>query len=196
MTSNNVPLFPVHSVLFPGATLSLRIFEPRYTEMISDCVKNEKGFGVCLISEGDEVGLAAISHEVGTIAYVIDWHMRKDDILGVVVRGKQRFKINRQAVASNQLLSAEIELIKPEVHIEVPVELKHLIDVLEEQISQAPKKYEASDLKYDDASWVGFRLAELLPLRLSQKQYFLELDDPLLRLERLDDVLEHIEFLS
>jgi len=196
VTTANVPLFPVHSVLFPGATLSLRIFEPRYTDMISQCVKNNTGFGICLITEGNEVGLAAMSHEVGTLANVVDWHMRKDDILGVVVLGNDRFKINHQTVAANQLLSADIEILKPEQSTAIPDELKHLVDLLKDRMNHSSKKYEDSELRFDDASWVGFRLAELLPLRLAQKQYFLELDDPLLRLERLDDVLEHIELLG
>lgn len=196
MITANVPLFPVHSVLFPGATLSLRIFEPRYTDMISKCVKNSTGFGICLISEGNEVGLAAMSHEVGTMANVVDWHMRKDDILGVVVLGNERFKISHQTIAANQLLSADVEILKPEQRIEIPDELIHLVDLLKERMDQSAKKYEDSELKFDDATWVGFRLAEILPLRLAQKQYFLELDDPLLRLERLDDVLEHIELLG
>ena len=196
MTTNKLPLFPVHSVLFPDSTLSLKIFEPRYTEMVSQCVKNETGFGVCLISEGNEVGQAALSHEVGTIAYVIDWHMRQDDILGIVVRGSERFKIIKQSVAANQLLSAEIELFKEESRVSVPDNLKHLVDLLEEKILQTPARFKDAELKFDEASWVGFRLAELLPLRLAQKQYFLELDDPLLRLERLDDILEHLEYLN
>ena len=196
MTIENMPLFPVHSVLFPGASLSLRIFEPRYTQMVSACVKNNTRFGICLISEGSEVGHAAMSHEIGTLASIVDWHMRRDDLLGVVVQGNERFKIGRQSVAQNQLLTADVELIKAEELHVVPEEYKHLVNLLKERIIQSGKEYEEKALHFNDASWVGFRLSELLPLRLSQKQYFLELDDPLIRLERLDDVLEHIELLS
>lgn len=194
MSNLTIPLFPLHTVLFPGAVLPLRIFEPRYTDMISRCMKTDSGFGVCLIREGNEVGPAASTHEVGCIVKVIDWHMRKDDMLGIVVKAEQRFRINQQSVASDQLLSAEVDLLDEEMNIPIPSSLMHLAKILEDKMFEMPEKFEDLDLDFQSATWVGYRLAEILPLRLPQKQYFLELTDPIIRLERLDDVLEQIEF--
>lgn len=193
MQSEQIPIFPLHTVLFPGGPLPLRVFEPRYTDMISKCLKSNHGFGVCLIREGNETGPAATSHEVGTIAKIEDWHMRRDGLLGIEVKGERKFHIKRQSIASDQLLTAEIEYLNEEPVIEVPPEFMELVDLLEERVAQMGKRYSKTELKFTDASWVGYRLAELLPLRLSQKQYFLQLEEPLRRLEHLSDVLQHLD---
>lgn len=193
MTTEEIPIFPLHTVLYPGGPLSLRVFEPRYTDMISQCLKGDHGFGVCLIREGDETGVAASSHEIGTIAQIEDWHMRKDGLLGIDVKGERKICIKSQSVASNQLLIAEVEYLKEEPAIEVPPEFIDLVDLLEERISQLGKRYSNVKVNFTDAAWVGYRLAEVLPLRLSQKQYFLQMEQPLRRLEHLSDVLQHLD---
>ncbi len=188
-----IPIFPLHTVLFPGGPLPLRVFEPRYTDMISQCLKSGHGFGICLIREGNETGAAAATHEVGTVAQIEDWHMRRDGLLGIEVKGDKKFTMKNMSVAANQLLSADIEYVDDEPVIEVPPEYLNLVDLLEERIAQMGKRYVKTDLKFSDASWVSYRLAEVLPLRLSQKQYFLQLDAPLQRLEHLSDVLQHLD---
>lgn len=183
-------------MLFPGAPLPLRIFEARYTDMISQCLKAEIGFGVCLITEGKEVGGLASTHGVGTLASIQDWHMRRDGLLGIVAKGEKRFHVNKQNVEDNNLMFAEVEYFEDEIQKSIPSEYDGLIEILEDRLSQLESRFEKEKTYYDDASWVGFRLAELLPLRLSQKQYFLQLSDPMQRLERLDDVLQHIDISS
>src|SRR3569623_1408701 len=126
-----LPLFPLISVLFPGGVLPLRIFEPRYMEVVSVCMKEQSGFGVSLILSGKEVGEAATTYEVGTLVNIIDWDQRVDRLAGIHA----------------------------------------------EQASH-----------YEDAVWVSGRLAELLPIGLPQKQYLLQMDDPLERLTRLCDM--------
>ena len=86
-----LPLFPLHTVLFPGGLLPLRIFESRYLDMISDCLRNDRGFGVCLISAGREVGDGAECFDVGTLARIQDWDSTPDGLLGIIARGEQRF---------------------------------------------------------------------------------------------------------
>jgi len=193
VTVSHIPLFPLHTVLFPGGPLPLRVFEPRYTDMISQCLKSGHGFGVCLIREGTETGPAAASHDVGTIAQIEDWHMRRDGLLGIEVKGDKKFMTKNLSVASNQLLTAEIEYLADEPLLEVPPEYMNLVDLLEGRISQMGKRYAKTELKFSDASWVSYRLAEVLPLRLSQKQYFLQLEEPMQRLEHLNDVLQHLD---
>jgi len=194
LISARIPIFPLHTVLFPGGPLPLRIFEVRYTDMITQCLKSNIGFGVCLITEGKEVGGVACTHEIGTLASIQDWHMRKDGLLGIVVKGEKRFRVKKQNIEDNNLMFAEVEYFEEDVlDKSIPTEYGDLVDMLEDRMSQVGSRYTNLKNNYFDASWVGFRLAELLPLRLSQKQYFLQLSDPIQRLERLGDVLQHID---
>ena len=193
MSAVEIPIFPLNTVLFPNSYLPLRIFEPRYTDMISHCMKTGTGFGVCLIRDGKEVGPAADFHEVGTLARIVDFNMQKDGILGVMVQGESRFRVLNYNIAKDQLITAEIEYFDKEPTVAVPDEFHDLVRVVEQRI---PEKQLSKDdhLRFNnDASWLGFRLAEVLPLRLSQKQYFLQLHEPLLRLERIEDAMSHIE---
>ena len=188
-----IPVFPLHSVLFPDGKLPLRVFEPRYTDMISQCLKENIGFGICLIREGSEVGQAAAIHEVGTLASIIDWHMRKDGLLGVIVKGEKRFRIKNLSVAKNQLITADVEYYDDEPLTKVPDDYLDLVEFVEEKMARLNRNINNIELDLSDASCLSFRLAELLPLRLSQKQYFLQLNEPLLRLERIDDVLQQLD---
>ncbi|MEK6749570.1 MAG: LON peptidase substrate-binding domain-containing protein [Pseudomonadota bacterium] len=193
MSEVKLPLFPLHTVLFPDGPLPLRVFEPRYLDMISDCLRKGGDFGISLIREGSEIGKAASTHEIGTIAHIHDWHMRHDGLLGVTVRGGERFRIVREHVQTNQLVVADVELFAPETVMDVPQEYLALGDLTRRLISQISFRYMDFPKRFGDASWLGFRLAELLPIKLSQKQYFLQLTDPVLRLERLGAVLEQLE---
>jgi len=188
-----IPLFPLNTVLFPGGAVPLRIFEPRYLDMVSHCLKNEKGFGVCLISEGREVGNAARTFEVGTLVYISYWNKLPDGLLGITVRGDQRFRIISQEVRPNQLTVAEVEYMPREPENHVPSNHLPMVDLLRKIMDQMDYPYANLPRNYEDAAWVGYRLAELLPIPLTQKQYFLQLDDPLQRLERLSTVLSNLD---
>lgn len=190
---SSLPIVPLHAVLFPGGPLPLRIFEPRYLDMVSRCMKEDSPFGICLISEGNEVGKVATPHEVGTIAKIEDWHMGNDGILGITVSGTQRYRINTSRVQGNKLTLADVSLFDEEPQITLPREYHELVTLLRGTIDREYDRYEKYPIKFEDATWVGNRLAELLPLKLSQKQYFLQLEDPLLRLERISAVLDHLD---
>lgn len=185
-----IPLFPLHTVLFPGGPLPLRIFETRYIDMVSRCMKQGGGFGVCLIQSGEEIGAAASTYDVGTLTRITDWHMRHDGLLGITTCGEQRFRIISGEVQPDQLTVAHVELIADAEARDVPVDYLPLVDVLRQMIEQVGHHYTALPKRYADASWVGYRLSELLPIRLAQKQYLLQLADPIQRLERLCGLLE------
>lgn len=191
----NIPIFPLHTVLFPGGILPLRVFEPRYTDMISECLRTDSQFGVCLIREGNEVGGGASTHATGTLAKIHDWHMRHDGLLGVTVLGGERFEIETESVRRNHLLTASVTKLAPEPSVDIPLELNSLIDLLQDIMDQVGYRYNEQPKLFSDASWVGFRLAELLPLKLSQKQYFLQLSDPIIRLERLVAAFEKLNLV-
>lgn len=193
MSILTIPLFPLHAVLFPGGTLPLRIFEPRYLDMISSCMKKNSGFGVCLIREGSEVGKAADTYEVGTLSQVSYFNQQPNGMLGITAKGEQRFKILSQQVQDNQLTIAEVELLENEQPCPLPEQFSKAAEALRAQLDQLGYPFIKMEQQYDDASWVSSRLAELLPIRLEQKQYFLQLDDPLQRLERLVALMDDMD---
>lgn len=192
MNTIQIPLFPLHTVLFPGGPLPLRVFEARYLDMISGCMKSDSGFGVVQIREGREVGEAALSCETGTLARITDWHMRHDGLLGVTVTGQQRFRIASVKVEPSQLSVARVELLPEEAELELPDEYLPLVDILRKIIDQV-HHYAEMPRKYGDAGWVSYRLAELLPIGMEKKQLILEMDDPLQRLAYLFDTLEGLQ---
>ena len=193
MSTITIPLFPLHAVLFPGGTLPLRIFEPRYLDMVSTCMKEDKGFGVCLIKEGSEVGKAADTYETGTLSEISYFNQQPDGLLGITALGKQRFKILSTKIQPNQLTLAEVELLENEKPCPLPEEYAEAAEVLKSLLEQLGYPFIKMEKDYENASWVGSRLAELLPIRLEQKQYFLQLDDPIQRMERLAVLLEEME---
>jgi len=193
MSNLTIPLFPLHAVLFPGGTLPLRIFEPRYLDMVSDCMKNGKGFGVCLIREGSETGKAADTYEIGTLSEISYFNKQPDGLLGITALGQQRFKIISQQVQANQLTTAEVILLENEPATPLPKQFIGAANILRQLLEQLGYPFIKMEQKYDDVSWVSSRLAELLPIRLEQKQYFLQLDDPLQRLERLAALMDEMD---
>lgn len=168
-----IPLFPLNTVLFPQGVLPLRIFEPRYLDMISDCLKNNTGIGVVLIREGKEVGSAASTYDVGTMSEIHYWHRRSDGLLGVTLKGTQRFQILSTEVKPNQLLVAEVEVLSDISNAVVEEDFQALSVLLKNMVAQLDPPYSNMKHNYDDAVWVSARLAELLPLPLSIKQTLL-----------------------
>ena len=189
-----MPLFPLGSVLFPAGRLSLRIFEPRYLDLVRECTRQGSGFGVCLILQGREAGAPAVPTAVGTVARITDFHRDDDGLLGIVAEGGSRFRVERSRVRSDGLLRGYAEVWPAEPELPVPVEFSLLQSILERLIeTMAPHWRHAPRSAYDDASWLGFRLAELLPLDAAEQQHMLELTDPLQRLAELRDILPRFQ---
>jgi uncharacterized protein len=183
-----VPIFPLGTVLFPGGVLPLKIFEQRYLEMTKSCLKDGSPFGVCLIREGLEVGTAAVPEGVGCLATIEQWDMPHPGLFHLVARGGERFRIRDMQVAANHLISATVDPIPADASVEAVDPLCR--DVLKAIIEQVGAERFPAPLRLDDAAWVGYRLAELLPLPSSQKQALLELTDAVIRLSRLRALLE------
>ncbi len=177
-----IPLFPLQTVLYPGGPLSLRIFETRYLDMVSRCLKGEQGFGVCLIREGTETGTARI-HMTGTLARIRDWSQGPDGLLNILARGEQRFHVESLRSQGDGLNLGQVEWLAEGPATALPEERLDMADLLRQIIQQVGGPYGELEEAYGDAAWVGARLAELLPISLPQRQYLLELNDPLKRLE-------------
>lgn len=195
MTSNTteLPLFPLNIVLFPEGPLPLRIFETRYVDMVRRCMRTSSSFGVILIQTGGEVGEVASTASVGTTARIVDFDALPDGLLGISCRGERKFRLLRAWQQPDGLNMGEVEWLDPEPQLPLPEAQHHLGELLRKVLPELGEVYESLPMRFDDASWVGSRLAEILPISLLDKQACLELDDPLVRLERLSPLIRRTE---
>lgn len=180
---DDLPLFPLSTVLYPGGRLDLRIFERRYLDLIRDCTRTGSAFGVCLIVRGHEAGAPALPAAFGTTARIEDFSTLPDGLLGIVARGERRFHVDRTRIRDNGLIVARVALLKPEVPEPVPPEYGVLVTILTRLAEQVGGELgDAPKARFDDAAWVAFRLAELLPLEQEERQQLLQESSPAARL--------------
>ena len=179
-----LPLFPLSIVLFPEGPLPLRIFETRYVDMVRKCMRDGSNFGVLLIREGSEVGPAS-TFDVGTTAQIVDFHQLSDGLLGLSCFGRQRFHVDRRHQQSDGLHLADVTLLDEEPALPVPSRHAHLAQLIRNVLPQLGEVYANMAPRVADAAWVGHRLAEILPIDANDKQFCLELYDPIERLDFL-----------
>lgn len=191
-----IPLFPLGVVLFPDGVLQLKLFEARYLDMAARCMKSGTPFGVCLIREGGEVGEPAVPHSVGTVAHIIDWDMQQAGVLFISARGGARFRVVERTIQADKLQTARVEwLAEPPVQA-VPPALADMLPLLRAVIADAGDAVIPPPHRLDDATWVGYRLAEILPIPPEARQRLLELDDTVSRLEILHVYLKQHKLLG
>jgi hypothetical protein len=179
----DLPVFALNAVLFPGGVLALKIFEQRYMEMATASLRHGTPFGICLIERGSEVGAPAQPHALGCLAAIEGWEMLTLGVLHVSVRGGQRFRILDQAPDARGLVRARARPLPAEAPVEVPPHLQDLIPLLSAVVEDAGEQRIPPPHRYEDASWVGYRFAEILPISLTARQKLLELEDALSRLQ-------------
>jgi len=186
---SDTPLFPLNTVLFPGGPLALRIFEPRYVDMVGRCMREQQAFGVVLIREGAETGPAEF-HDIGTLARITDFHTLPEGLLGLVTVGETRFRVLDRRRLDDGLNVGTVETLPAEPLHPLPADFAHLAKVLDTLLPQLGPAYAQLEHRLDDATWVGYRLAEILPLTPQSRQHCLELSDPLERLRLLGGLIE------
>jgi Lon protease-like protein len=192
--TKDIALFPLAAVLYPGGPLNLRIFEQRYIDLVRECSRDSSGFGVCLILEGREVGEAALPAAIGTLARITDFYTLPDGLLGISAEGGERFQVARTRVRDNGLIHAEVRFWPDEPSLSVPPEHGLLVTILDRLLEQIGGPFAKADrARLDDAAWVGFRLAEVLPLEPVEKQHLLQMTDPLRRLTQLAHYLPRFQ---
>jgi len=190
----DIPLFPLQTVLFPDGYLKLRIFEQRYIDMVRECSLRNSCFGVCLIGDTEEEDFAANHMRIGTTAVICDFSTLDDGLLGITAQGRQKFTIQRTRMRDNGLLMAEVETLDETAAVEVPDEYALLTVIAGRFMEQLGSHYPGfHPRQLQDARWVGYRLAELLPLDNQEKQLLLQIGDPLERLQLLVDVLPRFQ---
>ena len=192
----DIPIFPLNTVLFPGGVQPLKIFEQRYLDMATACMKDTSPFGICLIDKGNEVGEAATPHVLGTLASIADWEMEQLGILLVTTRGGRRFRIIDSHVDDDKLLRAKVELLPEPGAVAFPPERRRLLPLLRRVVADLGPERIPEPHDYDNALWVGYRITEVLPIQNLAKQKLLELDDPLARLEILEKFLDQRQLLD
>lgn len=186
-----LPVFPLGSVLYPGGLLPLRIFEPRYLAMVRECVREKRGFAVCLISEGRETGQAARFHPVGTLAQIEDHDQDATGMVHITVRGEQRMQVVASRVRADQLIVGDAVRVEAEPVTGLAERHRPLVDLLRQAMEEYDPDFGRAE-ELMDASWVGFRLAELLPLPPARRQWLLEVTNPTLRLEALAQFIDEL----
>ncbi len=188
-TTAQIPLFPLNTVLFSGGPLPLRIFETRYTDMVRRCMREGAGFGVVLIRSGGEVGEVARTADTGTLARIVDFTQLPDGLLGITCIGGERFAIEKRWRAPDGLNMGEVRWLEPAPLQPVAPRHEHLADILRKVIPQLGEVYEFVKTDFDNADWVGSRLAEILQVGLEDKQAWADISDPAARLDLLASII-------
>ena len=205
----SLPLFPLETVLFPGGTFALRIFEVRYLDMIGKCHKTGAPFGVVALTQGAEVRKAdagaatsdafalELFHAVGTLATITEFTIPQPGLMVIRCTGLQRFRVTHQERLKHGLWVANVTPLANDLVVKIPddlqvvaVALDNLINTLRTRGAPLAQMPVQAPYQLDDCGWVANRWCELLPMPLEQKQRLMELDNPLLRLELVNDLLE------
>ncbi len=198
----SLPLFPLHTVLFPGGTLHLQIFEVRYLDLMAKCVKTGAPFGVVSLVQGSEVRQRAADGfapeafaDVGTLATVAEWTAPQPGLMTVRCAGGARFRIAQRSQLKHGLWVADVTGQAVDADVPVPDDLLPVAQALDAVLqglqARMPPQPMPVALPYrlGDCGWVANRWCELLALPPALKQSLMQLDNPLLRLELVGDVL-------
>lgn len=194
-----LPLFPLKTVLFPGGMLPLKVFEQRYIEMTKRCLEGDRPFGVCLLTRGEEVAQRGAADppefaRVGTLAHITSWDMPQLGILQLKTEGGTRFQVQSHRTADDGLVLAQAMPLVPEPRVPLPEIHQPLAGLLELMINRVGHENFVGEA-LGDASWVGYRLAELLPLPATIKQSMLEINDSEVRLKAIAQFLKQQDLL-
>ncbi len=169
-------LFPLNTVIFPGSILPLQIFEQRYINLIKDCMKQQTGFVIVLISEGKEVGSAPQIYCTGCYVEIIDWESLSNGLLGITIQAKYRVHLTNSAVRDDGLLLAEATPVDStlEQNPALPDAFKPLAETLKQLLKHPFAERYKDKVDFNNSADICYRLSELLPISNKQKQLLLE----------------------
>jgi Lon protease-like protein len=190
----SLPLFPLNAVLFPGCVLDLQIFEARYLDMISRCMKQSEGFGVVCITEGSEVGdVPEGFSQIGCEALVTDFQQQDNGLLGIRVVGGRRFRVVEAQVQRDNLLIAEVEWLEDPDEKPLQEEDEDLVALLAALAEHPMVAALNMGLTASGQQSLANQLAYLLPFAEEDKIELLEIDDAEERLDAIQDLLDEMQ---
>lgn len=189
-----LPLFPLNTVLFPGCILDLQIFEARYLDMISRCMKQDQGFGIVCLLEGSEVGSAATAHAfLGCEARVLDFEKQDNGLLGLRIQGARRFEVQSTQVQPDQLITAEVRWLEEQPDAPLQDEDADLLALLTALTDHPMVAALGMGGTPEGRQALANRLAYLLPFEDQNKVELLGLEGPDARLGAIQGLLERMQ---
>ena len=193
-SDNRSALFPLNTVLFPGCSLPLQIFEQRYLRLIKTCLRDNHGFVVILISAGKEVGDTPETYSIGTYVDIVDWEMLENGLFGITIRARHRVRVTNPSAQDDGLMTGKIEVLPDDdVHIDSVSRIPDLVDMLKllEQHPYIEKL--ATTIDYASAQDVCHKLSQLLPIDSLLKQSLLEINNLEEKIDRLRDLINRMQ---
>ncbi|MEO8060190.1 MAG: LON peptidase substrate-binding domain-containing protein [Burkholderiales bacterium] len=193
--ATELPLFPLKAVLFPGGLLSLKVLEVRYVDLVTSSLREQRPFGVVALRGGGEKRQAEDGQHfetTGTVAEIIDMDSERPGILQVRCRGTQRFVVDKSRQQADGLWLAETRAVPNDALLApTPAQLEAVRGLASAIASLKGRGSEPflTPHRFDDASWVANRWCEILPISTVAKQKLMELPDPIVRLQLVDDFL-------
>jgi len=197
MNTEEIPLFPLRAVLFPGGRMPLQIFEPRYLDLVSRCMKSDSGFGVLRIVEGHEVIIAQgskppLTAEVGTLARIVDWDALPAGRLRITVEGSRRFRVHATRAQSDGLLWGRVEWLAEDAGVPLGDEHGFLQDIMAGLAEHPALARLGVGGTWSDSVSLAWALAQYLPLEEQERYAVLVEPEPLARLARLDRLVKEL----
>jgi Lon protease-like protein len=188
-------LFPLNTVLFPGSILPLQIFEQRYLSLVKDCMKQQTGFVVVLISEGKEVGTTPQIYSTGCYVEIVDWESLDNGLLGITIQAQYRARLSSSSVRDDGLLLAEVSPLHSTLddNAILPDTFKPLSDTLKQLLQHPFAERYRGKVDFDNSADICYRLGELLPISNKEKQLLLETETTE---QMLDQLVLHINALQ
>ena len=192
MKKNQIPMFPLKSIVLPGGLFPLRIFERRYINMVKNCLKNETGFCITLVREESENGYITNVYNYGCYVKIVDWNQLEDGLLGIIVEGIKKIHVLECNLNEDNLLQGSIEDIEVEKEYMVPQKYLSLSKFYKKIYPNIKDFISFKKERYADATWVSFRLTECLPLDSSTKNKLIALDNAFDRLDKLNEIVNKL----
>lgn len=186
------PLFPLQSVILPRGRVPLKLFEPRYLDMLTRCLKQDRGFVTLLLRSGSELRGDEDFYDIGTYVRVVDFAPLEGGLLGITVEGVAKAYVVRHWRAPDGLMLGDVEWLMDEPAVPMPEDGGELVEVLQALLQHPVVRDLGMSIDFEDSRDVGWRLTELLPIDRHDKQRLVELTDPLERLAQLETVLREL----
>ena len=192
MNDKTTPLFPLKSIVLPGGIFPLRIFERRYIDMVKECIKNNTGFCIVLIRNDSSKKYIDDVYNYGCYVTITDWNQLEDGLLGITVLGKYKIHVKDCKLNENNLLCGNIETIPDEKEYMIPQKYIILSKFYKKIYPGIKNFISYTNERYSDASWVGFRLTECLPLDSHTKNKLIATNNGIERLEKLYEIVNKV----